>query len=157
MGIENKGYTPPEALSRKMEFQGKSYEIKDVNTLHAQDIGKNDRVFITTQSGNRYMIRWSKSKGVPMIYSEREQFKNGKELANNYADGKAVAEIGIPMEYITVTNKEQRVGTKQRSSQVTAIEIRKDIDDAIEHAASETNFSTIATSLKNQFHEKPKT
>ena len=88
---------------RTIDFSGRTFEVDDVNILNQLDIQRGDRVLITTNSGNRYMIRRSESRdGALMISNEKES--NFNVFYPLYNQGEAIAEIGKIME-CKITNK----------------------------------------------------
>jgi hypothetical protein len=142
-----------ESEKRFMDFQGEQFEVNDVDVLQAKDIKSGDRIMIKTQDGNRYMIRWSKSANAPKIYNEKaDGFKTGYELGFTYSEGDAVAEVGKVFKFAVVANKEKTRGKPFAVAEVVAIEIRREIDDAIEKAAS----TSLAGMLINQVSGKKK-
>lgn len=144
--IEKGGYAPPEEKpKRTYEYRGQQFEVEDVNVLYGKDIQPGDRVLISTESGNRYMIRFSKSADALKIYNERESgFKTGEIL---YDNGGPIAEIDKGLNFIVRISNDR--GQKYRATKVTAIEIRRGIDKAIEEAPDEIGFGGIARMLKD--------
>jgi hypothetical protein len=156
MSLENPRKEPSER-KRFMEFEGKQFEVVDIDALQAQDIKPGDRTIISTESGNRYMLRFSKSAKAPKVYSERTKFEDGYELFNKYDDEHpTVAEIGKPFEFTMITDKKKNLGQPFTSTPVTAIEIRCGLDDAIENNPRQVSGSDMASMITEQFKAKPR-
>ncbi len=115
------------------EFGGKQFEIENPSSISVADIKPGDRAFISTKSGNRYMLRRSKSAGGEIkIYNEKaDNFKMGYVLASQGE----IAKAGDPFDFIVRISKDK--GQKHNSTEVVGIEIRRGIDDAIENSSSE--------------------
>ena len=142
---ETSGYNPSEQEKRYIEFRGEKFEIEDVDILSAQDIQKGDRVFISTKSGNRYMIRMSAvHEGMLKIYNEKEGdgFKTGYEL--HYDQG-PIAEVGKGFSFVMRISEDK--GQKYDATEVTGIEIRRGLDAAIQKASQEVSGGDIARAL----------
>ncbi len=146
-----------EPRKRTMDFGDREFEVLDVNILRPSDIVAGDRTMITTGSGNRYMIRWSKSGGGPKIYNERTEFKEGFPLYNKYTDGSPIAEVGKPFEFYIITDTAANIGQKMEATPVSAIEIRKGIDDAIESGHQKISFGGIAQALIDETNGRNQT
>lgn len=105
-----------------------------VTTLKVGDVGMHDRVFIITESGSRYMIRRSKSRGGGlMIYKEESAgFQTGYPLRpskENQSKGQDfVAQVGESFNFAFVTNEKDNVGRQMKSTNVKEIELRKNAD-----------------------------
>ncbi|MFH1893787.1 MAG: hypothetical protein ABIK83_14030 [Candidatus Zixiibacteriota bacterium] len=117
----------PVVKGDKKGFADENNAVEQPDDLKGSDINPNDRVFIRTKSGNRYMLRRSKSAGNAIkIYNERaDGFKQGYIL---YDDGSALARVGKEFEF-TVYIAEAK-GQSYVSTTVKDIEIRRDIDEA---------------------------
>jgi hypothetical protein len=127
---ETRGEVSPQDQPNRrfIEFRGKQYEVLDKRYISADAISIGDRAFIGTESGNRYMIRRSRSHSdALMIYSERTAFGDGYVLLASTD----LAEIGKPAIFHV---KDPSTGEDRTFSTttVTAIEIRKGFDTAVE-------------------------
>lgn len=143
---------PAETPKRSMEYRGQQFEIEDVSVLSGKDMQLGDRVFISTESGNRYMIRVSKSLGGLKIYNEKaDGFKVGNVL---YDSGESLAEVGKPFDFTFYISNDK--GQKYQATTVTAIEIRRGLDKAIEDSETETSGHGMAQMLKDQVHGREK-
>jgi len=138
------------------KFEGKQFEVENPGTLSEGDINSGDRVFISTESGNRYMLRRSKSAGGQIkIYNEKaDNFKLGYILA---AQGE-IAKVGDPFEFIVRISKDK--GQKHNSTKVVGIEIRRGVDDVIENSKRDKRsgaFSSMSDMIiKQTSHAKEK-
>ena len=114
----------------------KEFQVDKPEILNFSDIEDGDRVFIKTQSGNRYMIRHSKSRsGALMVYNEKTSgFKIGKPL---YIKENIIAEVGKDFDFITIDEKNKNMGNKSHATEVVEIEIRRGFDDFIEGRTGE--------------------
>ena len=114
-------------------FAGQEFPVERPRILTVSDIRPGDRVFISTESGNRYMLRRSKSAGGAIkIYNERTGgFKHGDELS---ATGE-IAKVGAGFNFITQISPGKE--TEYNATMVTAIEIRRGFDAAIENMSQE--------------------
>ena len=134
-------------IKKHYEFQGKQFEVDEPAELTADDIQIGDRVFVTTESGNRYMLRRSKSRnGALMVYNQRDQFSSGHPL---HVQAKTLATIGMPFDHFFITDTEKNLGTKQSTTPVTRIEIRRGFDDVAESAQGAEG-ANLADMLKNK-------
>ena len=148
--FQHSGHTKEPETVRRGE---KEYAVDRPSDLKPSDFGKDDRVFISTESGNRYMIRWSKSGNTFKIYNERaDDFNHGETLYNSYDGDTSIAETGKPLEFFIVTDPVRNLGRKMAATQVTGIEIRRNIDSAIENASTGTSFQGIAQGLIDNVH-----
>ncbi len=86
------------------------------------------------------MIRHSKSQGVPLIYNEREgSFKGGTGHPFGIRTGKVeIAQVGEPLEYMEMSEKEAGKGVLSTSTKVTRIEVRKGLEAAVAKLHAET-------------------
>ena len=110
----------------------KEFVVDRPQILNSDDIENGDRVFVRTQSGNRYMLRHSKSRGGSlMIYNEKaDGFKAGYPL---HQKGNSIAEVGNEFDFIIVTDEEKNIGTKRHATEVVEIEIRRGFDEFIQN------------------------
>lgn len=117
-----------------------SFEVVELNAIKGSDVESGDRGFIHTESGNRYMLRHSKSRGGALIiYSERD---GGFEDGTGHPFGirkeaTAIATVGRPLEYFEITDETSGRGSVVTSTNVTRIEVRKGFEAAIEKAVHE--------------------
>ena len=91
------GQHPTGDYKEFLEVDGKHFEVRRPEILNISDIVPGDRIFVSTRTGNRYMIRWSQSANAPKIYSERENFDIGYVMANTYHNNPMVTEKGKPL------------------------------------------------------------
>lgn len=132
-----------------------SFETDEVRQLQASDIGTDDRAFVSTMSGNRYMLRHSQSRGEALvIYSERDGFDEAHARPFRVRQGTdAIATVGAPLNYFAITDEEKQTGNEVTSTEVTRIEIRRGIEAAIRKAGEgRGGFGGIADALKAQTH-----
>lgn len=131
---------------------GQKFEVERPGVLTVDDIRNGDRAFVMTESGNRYMLRRSKSaNGAIKIYNEKkDKFQQGYEL---YNQGE-IARVGEGFNF--VMSLSQTEGQKYSATRVVGIEIRRGIDDAIENSGEErkSNVSGLAEELIGNFHAK---
>lgn len=138
------------------DFNGQQFEVERPSSLSVADINPGDRVLITTESGNRYMLRRSKSAGGAIkIYNEKaDGFKLGYQLESQGN----IANVGNKFNFMVRLSQDK--GREYGATSVTAIEIRRGIDDAIEKYARENENKgggfgqMLAEGLKNRFYEK---
>lgn len=131
MTFEKPGFSPdaPPSSRKQVEYKGRFYEVLDLQVVSAQQIQPGDRAFITTKSGNRYLLRRSRSHGDRLFaYRESDGNSAGGELDDKMLTG-PLASIGQSL----------RLGIKEpnaiwESTPVASIEIRKGIDTAIEES-----------------------
>ncbi len=126
------------------------FEVLEPSVLRAIDIGNADRAFIHTLSGNRYMIRHSKTRGGALIiYNERD---GGFGPENGHPFRVASEEIGVvgqPLKYWKISDESgpQPRGVMYNSTVINRIEIRKGFEAAVEAAAArQENEDTIRVS-----------
>ncbi len=149
MGIE----LQPQQPKRTVEFNGEHFEIDEPGVLNASDIQRGDRVLVTTESGNRYMLRRSESRnGALMISNERQSNFNTFYPLHNPSE--TLAEVGKSMEFTAVTDEEKYLGSKMNSSTITHIEIRRGLDKAINNAPEGAGAKSIADMLKDHVSGK---
>lgn len=101
--------------------------------LTPKDIKSEDRAFISTESGNRYMIRRSKSAGDKMkVYNERNHFNDGYEIVPR-DNPEVIAETGKRFLFTMLGfDKETKSGRQGfNATKVTEIELRKGIEKLI--------------------------
>ncbi len=150
MNFESSKSTPQ---PRSIEYNGKKFEVREPDVLNPQDIEQGDRVLVTTQSGNRYMFRRSRSRGsVLMVANENED--GFQKFYRVYDQNQTLAQKGKSIELPIYTDEVKGLGTKFESTSVTLIEIRKGIDDAINTAPQGTGSVNLFDELKN--HAKGK-
>lgn len=106
-----------------------SYKRLQLQVLRKIDFARNDRIIIATTSGNRYLLRWSKSADTLKIYSERTAFKDGYPMIDMYAADMPIAEVGQRFSFKMKVNEEIQ---EFHAKEVTSIEVTKDIDADIE-------------------------
>ena len=142
------------------EVAGRTYESIRVSILKKTDIGQNDRIYVKTESGNRYMIRWSKTINAPKIYSERTDFKDGYPLVDQYPGDTPIAEVGKPFLFMMMVKgpDDGNLGQKMETAKVMDIEIRKDSNIDIPSHAS--NFGSLINQMNRGVtgrvdHENP--
>jgi hypothetical protein len=135
--------------NRTTEILGKKYEVVDVSVLDPNLIEQGDRVFISTESGNRYMVRRPRSHNESlMIYNEKESgFAQGDLI---YNQNQTIAKITEPMKLVIVTDEVKKLGIEINSTNVTAIEIRKGVDDILNSTPDELKTKSLTDILKNQ-------
>src|SRR3989338_1327504 len=144
MGFENQNKQPQ---NRTMDVLGQKYEVVDISILNPNLIDQGDRVLISTKSGNRYMVRRSRSHGgALMIYNERENFSNGYLL---HDQNKTIAKITEPMKLLMITDETKQLGREIESTEITAIEIRKGVDDILNSTPDELKTKSLADRLKD--------
>lgn len=134
----------------KREIKG--VEIEHVKLLRGSDVTRDDRVLITTESGNRYMIRYSESKpGKLKIHNEKNGFKDGQFLADDKARplslDAVIAEVGKPILYNTYHDSDKSFHPGGASSRVTEIEIRRGLEKLIREGAPEVTMGGLAQML----------
>jgi hypothetical protein len=115
------------------------FEVKNLDKIASKDIEDADRAFIFTVSGNRYMLRHSKTRnGSLVIYNEREgngfRNENGRPFL---IEGDSIAKVGEPMRYFEITDEINKMGNWANSTAIVRIEIRKGFDAAIEKLVTE--------------------
>jgi hypothetical protein len=121
------------------------FETIKPTTLNPDDVEEGDQVIVTTASGNRYKFRRSKSGGGRIkVYNERMgHFESGTGYffrlnENNIATKGSKMLLGI----------EQGDEIKGwDTSEVTEIEIRKGIDDAINDYNSNSSGSALGATM----------
>jgi hypothetical protein len=136
------------------------FEVEVVPELRSEDIGNDDRAFIETESGNRYMVRHSKSRGESLvIYNEREGGFDASGahpfmLRNEAGVRGPIARIGQPLNVFAITEEKTGKGNEWKSTNVNRIEIRRGIEAAIRETVSQQNnpdaqslFKGIATAM----------
>ncbi|MCC7160721.1 hypothetical protein IT399_03315 [Candidatus Nomurabacteria bacterium] len=139
--------------NRTIEFLGKEYKVIDVPLLTPDLIEQGDRVFFSTESGNRYMIRRSRShNGDLKIYNEKQDGFSTGELIHDQRAKKVLAEVGKPMELWIVTDEVKNLGVKINSTNVKSIEIRKAIDDIANLTPDELKGKNLSDMLLDQIH-----
>ncbi len=117
----------------KTPRQVPSNEVVELQFLSPADIDTDDRAFIHTESGNRYMVRHSKGRGGELvIYNEREG-KFSPESGHPFLiRSKTFASVGQPLEYFSVLDETTRRGSEVTTTKVTRIEVRKGLDKIAE-------------------------
>ena len=114
------------------------FEVVELRSISRSDVASGDRAFIHTESGNRYMLRPSKSRGGELIiYNEREGgfgADNGHPFATPTG---TIATVGETFEYFKITDEANKMGFKANSSKVTRIEVRRGLEAAVAKAAAE--------------------
>ena len=151
MPRENSGFGPEgvQHPKRTLEYGGKSYEVFDLDRINESHIEPGDRALITTASGNRYMLRRSRSNDNRLFaYRERDGFSNGGVM-NAETLKSDIATIGMGL----------RLGVENptriwESTPVTAIELRKGIDSAIEDKNDAPQAGSLAAALIERIHGK---
>lgn len=111
------------------------FESVDLESLTMSDVTPADRAFIYTSSGNRYMIRHSRSQGAPMIYNEKEGGfgpGSGRRFGVRL-DKKEIAKVGERLEYMQYSGENKQEGIVT-STTIERIEVRKGLEEAINEA-----------------------
>ncbi len=133
--------------TKSIEFDGKNFEVQEPDILNPGDIVQGDRVLVTTQSGNRYMFRRSRSReGVLVVANEKED--GFQKFYRIYDQNQILAQKGKGIELPVYTDEANGLGRKFGSTPVTLIEIRKGIDDAINNAPEGTGAKNLLDELK---------
>jgi hypothetical protein len=113
----------------------------EINTLTSSDIRSEDRAFIYTESGNRYMLRHSKSRGGALtIYNEREGGFSAESghLFMIRKGNIAIAEVGKSLNYFAMSNEHKdNTGEEVLSTRVTRIELRRGLEARVARRAAE--------------------
>jgi hypothetical protein len=147
-GVEDNNTAAPK---RSVEFQGQQFEVLDLNRVNADQVEVGDRAFISTQSGNRYMLRRSKSGGDRLYgYTERDQFSNGGPLSTRTLQSD-LAEIGKALHW-----EIDQLNRVWDSTPVTAIELRKGIDTAVESSKNTPQAKSLGQMLIDRVHGRRK-
>lgn len=144
MRSPDRGGMPPQ--------EKKDIKIEHVTLLRGSDINRDDRVLITTKSGNRYMIRFSESKpGKLKIHNEKNGFKDGQFLADKEAKplslDTVIAEVGKSISYNTYNDTDKTFHPGGASSPVTEIEIRRGLEKMIREGGPEVTMGGLAQML----------
>jgi hypothetical protein len=130
------------------------FEIEEVRVLKPSDIGNIDRAFIQTESGNRYMIRHSESRGGSLvIYNERESAFKSAGAHPFLIRQNTIAEVGLPLN-ILVEDEKEVSKTEWRSTPITRIEIRRGVETAIRDAAKGRGHSGFGAVLAEAIKEQ---
>ena len=158
---ENLSKIPVQPFIEQKEVGGVAYTVeKGLSRLVAGDLKVDDRAMVSTESGNRFLVRISQSKGMLMIHSERADFKDEAPL---YVKGptELLAEIGKPFAFVRVVGVivpgKQVMGEPYTSTPVTGIEIRRGIEAAVRTAEKNASLPSIAGMLKRHAKEGDKT
>ena len=139
----------PQPSNESMEFKGEHFEVDKVSTLEISNIQRGDRVFVITESGNRYMLRRSESRnGALMISNEHES--NFNTFYPLYQPREVFAEVGRVMEFMAVTDELKSLGNTFTSSKVVGIEIRRGLDKAANRSSEVISGHGIADMLIKQ-------
>lgn len=131
---------PNRPITPKEEYEAGnlSFELVEARSLAASDIRADDRAFIHTSSGNRYMLRHSRSRnGQLVIYNEREGGFSA-ESARPFLvkrGAPAIAEVGRPLQYFAITDEQTGAGIAATSTTVNRIEIRRNLERAVQSGA----------------------
>lgn len=151
MGFETYTNNVPQDTSKMVEVLGSTYEYVTTQSLSPDQIASDDRVFISTQSGNRYMVRRSKSRnGALMIYNKKEGFKIGYPIHDQHAH---IADVSKGLNIWIVTDEAQKLGKQIMSTDVTYIEIRKGVDTILNSTPDSEKTTSFADMLKKQTGE----
>jgi hypothetical protein len=153
MPIERPGFEPEEAQNpkRTIEYKGASYEVFDLDRISESQIEPGDRVFIRTESGNRYMLRRSRgADGRIFVYRENDGFSKGGALGSE-ALKSDIASVGKPLRLLV-----EDLNRIWQSTPVSAIELRKGIDAAIENSQNRPQARSFADALVRRVGGKPK-
>jgi hypothetical protein len=111
-----------------------SFEVVELPSLSPADVGNDDRAFIYTESGNRYMVRHSKSRGGALvIYNEREGGFFAENAHPFRARSNTLASVGQSFEYFAITDEASQEGNMATSTKITRIEVRRGLDKAAEN------------------------
>ena len=141
------------------------FEVDIVPELHSANIGLGDRAFVTTESGNRYMIRHSKGRREALVIYDEKKEGFAAEAAHPFMTRKEeggkgpVARVGRPLNLFAITEEQTGKGVEWRSTKVTRIEIRRALEAAIRkvsaeqgNASSENIFAGIAAAMGTLGH-----
>ncbi len=125
----------------------REFKVEKPDQLNPDNINPEDRVFITTKSGNRYMIRRSKSRGgTLMVYNEKaDGFKVGYPIA---LDKGSTVEIGQDFNFIAVNDEKKGLGQKYHATEIMEIEIRRGLDKFIEEEFSREEKNDFGSATK---------
>lgn len=136
----NREFIMPEKNKQEDVYKvgDREFKVEKPDQLNPDNINPEDRVFITTKSGNRYMIRRSKSRGgALMVYNEKaDGFKAGYPIA---LDKGSTVEVGQDFNFIAVNDEKKGLGQKYHATEIMEIEIRRGLDKFIEEESSENN------------------
>jgi len=146
---------PAEPNIRKdaLETSERQVELVNLESLSGSDIREEDRAFIYTESGNRYMLRHSRARaGQLVIYDEREggfSADNARQFLIKRGSS-AIAELGRPLQYFAITDERTGTGAPVSSTIVTRIEIRRNLERHIRSHAAEPGgaFRIIAETMR---------
>ena len=107
------------------------FEIVEIEAITGKNVETGDRAFIYTESGNRYMLRRSKSNNDSlMVYNEREgKFapESGRVLGVQ-KESQYLAEVGQPFHAFAIGSVEAMTGQEFKSTLVKRIQIIRGID-----------------------------
>lgn len=157
MPFQEGGYdtsSKQEKSKEYLEVGGEKFEVIRPEILNISDIVAGDRTLISTKSGNRYMIRWSKSLNAPKIYNKREGINKEYVMSNTYLTNTTVAEKGKPFSFTTVLN--EKMTQEHQATEVTDIEIRKGLDKAIQSGTVQPKGKGLLDMLKEHVNGKIK-
>jgi hypothetical protein len=145
--------SPEQQQKKTKEFNGRSFEIDEVNILNPLDIQRGDQVIIVTESEGRFMVRRSESReGALMISTEMDDGFN--KFYSLFYPGATIAEIGKVMSCKAIDEAKHSIGDIVSSSAIRSIEIRRGLDKAINEAPENTSGSGLAQMLKDQIRGK---
>lgn len=127
----------PKAATKSEEpyyLNGKSFEVRSLDVLKREDLlNKDNRIIITTASGNRYFISWSESANSPRISSERDKSEDPWDVLQDVytkkegeKEDKPVARVGEEMRYKVLDKK--NVSDTGVTTRVVKIEVRVGVE-----------------------------
>lgn len=115
------------------EHEGRNFETLEGVAIAAKDIQTGDRAFIYTESGNRYMLRRSRSNDNKiLVYDEREGEFNAESgrLLGLHTGRPHIAEIGKPFNAFALATTAAETSNEFTSKPVTRIVIIRGADTA---------------------------
>jgi len=126
------------------------FETVEIDAIDPKDIQRGDRAFIVTESGNRYMLRRSKSNNdALMVYNEREgAFSPESGRILGVQKGKPhLAQKGRPFNAFSIDDIETMTGQEFRSTPVTQIIVIRGADTAVHSNSYQPSASSWGSSL----------
>lgn len=106
------------------------YEVKEPESLRLNDIARNDRAFVTTQSGTEFLIRYSTREGGYKIYSRSYDMIKGLKLYEAPNSSSLLVDKHQPMRFVTENQGDsEHPHVVWNTSPVEEIKIIKNIDD----------------------------
>jgi|SRR3989344_2242780 len=137
------------------EHLGK-FEVVELQALNPADIHDEDRAFIHTASGNRYMLRHSRGRNNKLvIYNEQKGGFKAEDAHSFYTrKDSAIAEVGKPFNVLAITDEQKNTTSEWTSTAVTRIEVRRGIEAAIRNAVSRQTSGSWGTALAEAVAEQ---